>query len=444
LVIHTDQQSLWSLGVYGGTEISTPNIDSLGQQGAVFNNFFNNHSVCTASRGCLQTGRYPNAHGAIHNNIELNRDEVTFAMVLRDNGYATGYSGKWHIDGPPKPGWMTVDRSMGWTDCTYMFSRGHWKQLEDTPEGPRVKARDENDNPTYDVEGADSTSFTTDFLATKTIEFLNRHKDEQFCYMVSIPDPHGPRTVRPDYDTMYDPADMTVPVTLEEPDANKPDWAAGNAAKGDTPEERAAWIQQEKTQYYGMVKCIDDNVGRIIQTLKDNGQFDNTIVVYTTDHGEFMGEHGLMNKGKPYDTAYRIPFIMCWPKGIKAGTVVDNVISNVDFMPTVLGLMNMAKSGREQGHDGSGLLKGNDAGWKDESFIHYEPGSHLGIFTAEYELCFVNGQDHILFDRINDFDQVNNLYNEPAYQPVVADLKARLIEHNQEVGDPEVDWLLLI
>ncbi len=441
LVIHTDQQSRWSLGAYGCTEIATPHVDSLAAGGALFTNFFNNHAVCTASRGCLQTGRYPHAHGAWTNNIELNRDEVTFAMVLRENGYATGYSGKWHIDGPPKPGWMTVDRSMGYTDCKYMFSRGHWKQLEDTPSGPQVKARDENDNPTYDVEGAGEISFTTDFLATKTIDFLNAHRDEPFCYMVSIPDPHGPRTVRPDYDTMYDPADMLVPSTLEQADEDKPNWASGNAAKGDTPEARAAWIQQERTQYYGMVKCIDDNVGRIVQALKDNGQFDNTIIVYTTDHGEFMGEHGLMNKGKPYDTAYHIPFIMCWPNGINAGTVVDNVVSNVDFLPTILGLMGYQSSGREQGNDGSGLLKGRIAGWKDESFIHHRPTGCLGIYTREYVLCYVNGKDHILFDRKNDPDEINNLFGNPAYQDVIDELTARLIEHNIEVGNPEVQWL---
>jgi len=441
LVLHTDQQSHWSLGAYGGTEVSTPNIDSIAAKGAVFNNFFTNHATCTASRGCLQTGRYPHAHGAWKNNIELNRDEITFAQVLRDNGYVTGYSGKWHIDGTPKPGWMTIGRSMGYTDCTYMFSRGHWKQLEDTPSGPRVKARDENDNPTYSVEGADETSFTTDFLAAKTIDFLNAHKDEQFCYMVSFPDPHGPRTVRAPYDTMFNPEDMLVPSTLEQPDEDKPNWASGNAAKGNTPEERAAWIKQERTQYFGMVKCIDDNVGRIIQALKDNGQFDNTIIVYSTDHGEFLGEHGLMGKGKPYDTAYHLPFLMCWPNRLGAGKVVDNVVSYVDFMPTILSLMGFEPSGREQGRDASALLSGRTAGWKDEAFIHHKPNGHLGIYTRDYVLCYVNGRDHILFDRRNDPDEVNNLFNDPAYQAIVNDLTDRIIQHNIEVGDPEVEWL---
>ncbi|MCK5173008.1 MAG: sulfatase-like hydrolase/transferase, partial [Planctomycetes bacterium] len=164
-------------------------------------------------------------------------------------------------------------------------------------------------------------------------------------------------------------------------------------------------------------------------------------IVYTTDHGEFMGEHGLMNKGKPYDTAYHIPFIMCWPNGINAGTVVDNVVSNVDFLPTILGVMGFQSSGREQGNDGSGLLKGRIAGWKDESFIHHRPTGCLGIYTREYVLCYVNGKDHILFDRKNDPDEINNLFGNPAYQDVVDELTARLIEHNIEVGNPEVQWL---
>ena len=106
LVIHTDQQNCWTLSAYGGTLVDTPNIGRLGQEGAIFRSFFTNSAVCTPSRGCLVTGRYPHAHGAYTNNIPLNRDEVTFAQVLLRDGYDTGYAGKWHLDGDRRPGWV--------------------------------------------------------------------------------------------------------------------------------------------------------------------------------------------------------------------------------------------------------------------------------------------------------------------------------------------------
>ena len=134
LVILTDQQSAWTLGAYGGDAVGTPRIDAVGEEGARFENFFTNSAVCSPSRGCLFTGLYPHVHGTYHNDIELNRDAVTFAQVLRDNGYETGYAGKWHLDGHKRrPGWMTPERSMGFTDCRWMFEcsqrqTGTWKK----------------------------------------------------------------------------------------------------------------------------------------------------------------------------------------------------------------------------------------------------------------------------------------------------------------------------
>ena len=135
LIIHTDQQSWWTLGCYGSTVISTPNIDRLASEGAKLTGFFVNSAVCTPSRGTFLTGRYPHAHGAFRNNLPLNRDEVTFAEIFRRNGYETGYAGKWHLDGTARPGWVHAERSMGFEDANFMFNRGHWKKIADTDMG---------------------------------------------------------------------------------------------------------------------------------------------------------------------------------------------------------------------------------------------------------------------------------------------------------------------
>jgi len=431
LIIHTDQLSCWALGIYakqrtdtanyGKVLVKTPHIDSLAQEGAIFYNFFTNSAVCTPSRGCLVTGRYPHAHGAYKNNIEMNRDEITIAHILQNNGYETGYAGKWHNDGPPKPGWVKPERSMGFADCRFMFNRGHWKKIVDQPQGnPEVSP--------YKVIG-DKKTFTTDWLADKTIDFIKKPRRKPFFYMVSIPDPHGPFTVREPYMSMYKPEDMTVPNNFKESPADK-----GRKIK-------SAQMRKSKAHYCGLVKCIDDNVGRILNTLKDENILDDTIIVFTTDHGEYMGEHGLYGKNQWYRTAYQIPFIVRWPKRIRAGTVINNFVTNVDVQQTLLGLMEIKPCGREQGRDASGLLRSEKIKWTNEAMIHHSSLEAAGIFTPEYELVLKAKGNHMLFDRINDPEQTKNVYNNSDYRKIMGELAKRIIRHNIDVNAPAASWL---
>lgn len=437
LIIHTDQQSFWTLGCYGGTVVDTPNIDRLARDGALFTNFFTNSAVCTPSRGCFVTGRYPTHHGAYTNNVPLNRDEVTFAEVLKQNGYRTGYVGKWHLDGDSRPGWVHPERSMGFDDARYMFNRGHWKKIEDF-------AMNKKDQPVvhpYAVIG-DEETYATDWLTNKTLEFLDVDDDRPFCHMLCLPDPHSPVTVRAPYDTMYAPSDMPIPSTFTP--ESLPDWAMEfqNASRfGLHVPDREDKLREFLAGYFGEVKLIDDSLGRIIKKLEDKGLLDNTVIVFSTDHGEYGGEHGLQHKNMIYETAYRIPMVIHWPKGIEAGTRVDNVLDTVDFQPTILGLMGVDAYGREEGRDGSAFLKGKKVDWDDVSFLHHNTHGIAGIFTPDYELAFVEEGDDALFDRINDPDQVNNLFNDPKYAGVIDDLGQRILEHHRELGTPSVEWL---
>jgi len=224
LIIQTDEHNFRTLGCYrdlmseqqapmwGPAVVETPHIDWIAKQGAICTSFYATTPVCSPSRASLVSGRYPQNTPVTTNNIPLSDDIVTFAEMLRREGYQTGFAGKWHLDGGGKPQWAPK-RKFGFEDNRYMFNRGHWKQLEDTPDGSRVAARNKQGIPTYSVDGANEKSFTTDFLANKTIEFINSHKDESFCFWVSLPDPYGPDTVRAPYDTMYSDQSYEAPRT---------------------------------------------------------------------------------------------------------------------------------------------------------------------------------------------------------------------------------------
>jgi arylsulfatase A-like enzyme len=358
----------------------------------------------------------------------MNDDVITFAEVLRRHGYATGYAGKWHLDGTGKPQWAPP-RQFGFEDNRYMFNRGHWKQLEDTPEGPRVKAR-RGDQSTYSVEGADAESFTTDFLCDRTIDFIRTHRDQAFCYMVSLPDPHDPDTVRPPYDTMFKDQEYVAPRTFDKPDEGLPSWGAKQGGF------------QGMAAYYGMVKCIDDNVGKVLACLNENRLIDRTVIVFTADHGDLRGEHHRQNKGVPYEGSARIPLLVYCPGAIRPGTVVRAALSCVDFKPTILRLLGIESAGPDEGRDCSALLTGGEAptGWTDIAFLRgtgLEPG-WVAAVTRRYKLVCSTRDDPWLFDLHKDPDELTNCFTRPDYREAVRTLSLQLRAYGQASKDPRL------
>ncbi len=432
LIIHTDEHNFRTLGCYGGQVVRTPNIDFLAAQGAMCTSFYATTPVCSPSRAAFVSGRYPQNTPVVTNNIPLNDDIVTFAEILRRQGYATGYAGKWHLDGTGKPQWAP-ERKFGFEDNRYMFNRGHWKQMEDTPAGPRVKARNAKDEPTYNVEGADEDSFTTDWLARKTIDFINAHRNEPFCYMVSIPDPHGPNTVRPPYDTMFTAEQVAIPASFRKSPEQTPAWAA---PERNLTEQR---LRQLMPGYYGMVKCIDDNVGRILEALRDSGILDRTVVVFTADHGDLCGEHKRLNKGVPYEGSAKIPFITYYPEKIRPGTVVNQALTCVDFLPTVLSLMGVDTAGEEEGRDASALFMGKTPpDWKDIAFMR-GGRNWLCVLTDDHKLVYPMAGIPWLFDLKKDPDELTNFYQDPQYRTVVRNLTTELMKYCKKHNDPYLE-----
>ncbi len=433
LVIQTDEHHFKTLGCYGGKIVSTPNIDWIANHGALATSFYATTPVCSPSRGTLISGRYPQHTPVTNNNIPLSDQVVTFAEVLHRKGYKTGYAGKWHLDGLGKPQWAP-ERKFGFDDNRYMFNRGHWKKFEITRNGPRVAAI-QRGKPSYGLENADGKTFSTDWLTNRTIDFINANKGKPFCYMVSFPDPHGPNTVRKPYDTMFKNVSVPIPVSVNKPRSQTPRWGAAS------PQITADTVRLLMPKYYGMIKCLDDNIGRILDTLRKNGQIERTIIVFTSDHGDLCGEHGRLNKGVPYEGSARIPFLFYCPDKIPAGTVVKQALSCVDFVPTLFALTGDKPPNGIEGRDASALFLGYNKQWEDIAFIRSTSTGKpwLAAVTDRHKLIYSGLGDPWLYDLQNDPNELHNAINNPKSKKIVRLLTAKLAAYAKRHNDPYAD-----
>lgn len=435
LIIHTDQQNFRTLGCYRallpkeqafvwgeGIAVETPHLDSIAKNGALCDRFYCSTPQCTPSRASFVSGRFPQNTGAPHNGLPMNDDIITFAEVLRRNGYATGYAGKWHLDGDVSPGW-TPKRKFGFEDNTYMFNSGHWKQIKDTPSGPQIV-----EGSRRALASADAKSFTTDYLADKTVGFIEAHKAQPFCFMVSIPDPHTPRSVRAPYNTMFAQMKFQRPFSATERGIDLP----ACAATLNTPH------LESMGAYFGMVKCIDDNVGKILGALRAAGVAEHTIVVFTSDHGDMCGEHGRVFKGIPLEASARIPFLISYSGVIKPGLVIHEALATADFKPTILALMGMVNAGGDEGRDASALFRTGktSADWENVVFSRSHADGWLMAVTSRHKLIISNDSDPCLFDLDADPFEMRNLFREPTAREIVRTLARHLADYCRRSKDP--------
>ena len=448
VVIMTDEHNFRTLGAYrklmnkkqsymwGANPVTTPNIDWLAEQGAIATSFYSSSPVCTPARGSFVSGMYPQNNGAYTNHVPLSDDVITFAQVLKNNGYATGYIGKWHLDGLGKPQW-SPKRKFGFDDNRYMYNRGHYKQFVDTKDGAKVPVINAKGEPSYSTDGADEKSFSTDYQFGKMLSFIDNHinsdKEQPFMMMLSLSDPHGPDTVRAPYDTMYADVDFKLPHTYNVDPKQAPIWA-----KPDLKQNKMA-------NYYGMIKLIDDNMARLFSKLKQTKLLDNTIIIFTSDHGDLKGEHGRQNKSNPFEGSARVPFIVYYPKKITGGTVVKQALTTVDFQQTLLGLVGIEGSGNEEGRDGSPLfVKSNSAKstfvskWQDIAFIRQASTTGSGWLTAvtdRYKLIYNPEGEPWLFDLQADPDELINFYTVPAYRETIHFMATKLKQYEIKRND---------
>ena len=443
LIIYTDQQSTWSISAMGARDIVTPNIDRIAYEGAILENFYTPCAVCTPSRGCFFTGEYPSRHGAYRNNVPLSEEAETFAEVLQQDGYDTGYAGKWHLAGAGKPQWLTQKESRGFRDCRFMFNRGHWKFVQEEEPQPVVKAYQDNFGEFHDVEEwvGDENTYTTDWLCEKTLEYIeNRDAEKPFLYVVSIPDPHTPFCVRKPYDTMFDPQKVHLPENYYK---YCPEWLPmGSQPTKENEDYSEVGGRRKLAQYLGEVKCIDDNVGKILKKLEQEHILDETIIIFTSDHGEYMGEHGLWGKNALYPSCYRVPCLIRWPEKIEEGTRVSNLINVVDFKETLLRLAGIEGEWKGSGRDATALLEGKSISeWENKVYVNGMQFHEAGIMTDEYYVVFREDGYHMAFDMKKDPLQMINLYHDNAYRKLIRESLEDVIIHCRSVESPALSWL---
>jgi len=391
LFVFADQMRARSTGYAGCADVDTPSLDRLAATGTVFTNAVSTMPVCTPYRASLLTGQWPLSTGLFLNDLRLSTDETTIAHVLRATGYQTGYIGKWHLDGPDRAGPTPPGpRRQGfdfWAvgNCTHDYFRS-------------VYYRDDAEPRFW--PGYDATAQTD--LA---VEFVrNADRDRPFCLFLSWGPPHNPyRQVPPDLLALYDDRSLTPPENCADP----------------SPSDLAG--------YYAHTTALDREMGRLLTTIDQLGIRDETLVVFTSDHGDMLGSHGVQRKQWPWDESVLVPLLMSGPCVPTGGVHSDAIIGTQDVMPTLLGLLGQTVPDTVEGVDLSGHLGG---GGQDSVLMHAicpfgecpEMPEWRGIRTRRHTYVRRLDGPWLLHDNQADPDQMYNLVDDPAH----ADLRARL------------------
>jgi uncharacterized sulfatase len=266
------------------------------------------------------------------------------------------------------------------------------------------------------------------------MDLITEHNNQTpFAIMLSIPDPHPPYTVRKPYDTLYQHLQFEIPRTMEQTLRNDPQappkWAhANNSTIQDLT--RLFTNQNALRQYFGMIKCLDDNLGKLFSFIQS--YYNNTLIVFTSDHGGLLGEHSLQNKGKPYKTSAGVPFIVQYPRLIPSRTVIHTPTANIDFLPTILSILNISQHPPHiHGQDLS--LEWIQGSSSNRTIYLISPEKDwVAAVDSNYKLVLSTKDQPWLFDLVQDPDEMKNYYKDPLYHTIAIDMRQKLLTHIQQ------------
>jgi len=407
-----------ALGVMGNQDVRTPHLDRLASEGVLFENTLANSPVCSPARAVMLTGKYAHRNGMIANDLRLREEEITLAELFQQAGYATGFIGKWHLDGGPRlPGFVPPGpRRQGFqfwaaNECSHRhFDNTYFRDTDQPLKMDR---------------------FEPEVWTDLAIEFLQaRAKDARpFFLMIGMGPPHDPYGAPEKYMKLYDPAKLAM----------RPNWKSAPNVPG--PKQIAA--------YYAAITAIDEQVGRLLEELNRLGLAEDTIVWFTSDHGDMLGSHGLPLKRKPFEESIRVPGILRYPRRIRGPRREPALFSHVDFAPTFLSLCGLRAPSFMQGRDLSGIALGKEKRGPDSVYFQifgpYAPGrvpaGWRGVRTQRYMYARFRERPWVLFDLASDPFELKNLAEDPGAGQILAEMEARLKEWMRRTGDSwDYNW----
>jgi arylsulfatase A-like enzyme len=417
LYILVDQWRAQSIGYAGDKNVMTPHLDQLAKSSINLTHAVSGMPVCSPHRASFLTGQYPLTHGVFMNDVLLDSNRLTIGKIFKENGYQTGYIGKWHMDGHGRSSYIPASRQQGFNywkalECTHDYQHSAYYE-GDTKEKKFWK--------TYDAIA--QTEDVCDYIKKQS------KKDDPFFLVLSIGSPHDPYQTAPEkYRKMYEDKSFVI--------------------RENVPQEKRMKVQNDLKGYYAHMTAIDDCIGQLRKTLKDQGLDKNTILVFTSDHGDLMGSHGAWNKQQPYDESIRVPFLIHYPKALGIQGRTSKVLFNSpDIMPTILGLSGFKVPNSVEGKDFSSILLGKKKNDVQHTLIScVQPfgqwsranggKEYRGLMTEKYTYVRDLQGPWLLFDRTKDPFQLNNLIGNPGFidlqNKLDRDLKNELKKRNDE------------
>jgi arylsulfatase A-like enzyme len=482
LFIYSDDHAAPAISAYKSFlsgVVRTPNLDRLAKEGMRFDNAFCTNSICTPARANVLTGKYSHKNGALTLDVSFDGSQQTFPKLLQKAGYYTAMIGKWHLGTKPT----------GFDYYNILPGQGEYFNPSMKEKGQGAKRHQ---------------GYVTDIITDIALDTLkNRPKDKPFCMMYQHKAPHDMWQYDEKHAHLYKDFDIPEPDNLHDDYKNRGEAIKRSTQKigmgeglyvflresqqdqfsslaerlrGKSENEVMKYIEEmledlspeERTKlgyqayiksYLRCVASIDDNVGRVLDYLDAEGLAENTIVIYTSDQGFFLGEHGLFDKRFMYEESLRIPLLIRYPRQIKAGSVNKDIIKNCDFAETFIDYAGAPIPDDMQGRSLRPLLEGKTPGdWPQSMYYrywmhrpHYNVSAHYGVRTHRYKLIFYYGlglgapgaldgplpPEWELFDLAKDPHEMNNVYDDPAYADVVKDLKRELRRLKEQLEDTD-------
>ncbi len=463
LFIFTDDHGAQAISAYGSNINETPNIDRLANKGMLFRNAFVTNSICAPSRAVILTGKYSHSNGQLTNVETFDGSQQTFQKLLQRAGYQTAMFGKWHLKSDPT----------GFDAWQVLIGQGPYYN-------PPIKSA---------AGVSEHVGYTTDIITDLALDWLQSGRDAQkpFMLMYQHKAPHRRWDPGPDHLTMYDDVEILEPKTLFDDYAGRsaaatqqtmtiardltdrdlklvqPErltaeqlevWNAAYEPKNDAfraadlqGDDLVRWKYQRYVKdYLRAVASVDDNIGRVLEHLEASGLAENTIVIYASDQGWYLGEHGWFDKRWMYEESLRMPLIVRWPGTTAPGSTSNAMVSNLDLAETFLDIAGVEIPSDMQGQSFVPLLEGEaPSDWRQSFYYQYYeyPGPHdvarhYGVRTERHKLIYFYTLDEWeLYDLEEDPDELISVYEDPAYASVRSDLETELERLREHYAVPE-------